>query len=819
MALQGFDEAYYLQAKLAALVVDHPEWDGKTAADLKTVMQNLGMTPEQHYMEHGYKEGLQPNAYFNAAEYTAAKAQQLFDKGLYMTVADAKAAFEAAWPGNPYEHYIRHGADEDINPSNAFDASSYMAAKLASLQAADPAKWGETTVEQLTDIFIEQGFTPLTHYMEYGREEGIAVVEVPADEQVNPDSTGGTPGETFTLTKDEDNIVGTRDDDTINAPTKGGVSTLGAVDRVDGGDGDDTMSVTVTGAIDPASIKNVENIELRSVAAGASIDLSNAQGVEKVTVAESTGTITVSGVGTIDTFEVSNQTQDVTIEDGKATKLDLTLDGFKADYNDDNDKATALDLTVSGSETAFAFGATAIKNITVDAAGKNVLETLEQLSVENLVVSGSGSVDFVDGHTALKTLDASANEGGVTAAVDATATKVTGGTGDDNVEYTEAVANTAVVKLGDGDDRVALADVTKGAAIDGGGGDNDSLGLSAAAFVTVNGGAFGDAGRALLTNFENLAITERLADGSVYDLDNFGSFTSFTTLGLNVGDGSVLQNVKAGVDVNVNLGNNNSGVLDIQLKDATGSSDALNLILSGTNDAANQVAQFKAEGIETLNVDVKGDEDATVEKIELDLTADTTKLQTLNLTGDAKAEFTADAGQAALKTVDASGNKAGAVIDVSSIETVTVTGTAKADTITLQNKATVTGGDGKDGFVLMAGSDAVSVSTITDFGKDDKLVFDTNFEAALGDAFDYGNPDANSLKDVIEAANADAGNNAQWFAYKGNTYITMDHADDAVAEIAAVDTVIKLTGVYDLKGSGEAGSANFELAEDATVPA
>ncbi len=210
MALQGFDKTYYLNAKLAALQTTYPEWASKTAADLEAYFANVGLTAEDHYNLYGWKEGLGPNAYFDAEEYKLAKATAMFDDNLYLSVGDALAAFEAAWGDqDPYLHYLQYGAAEGINPSNDFDSSDYLAAKLAALQA-DPetaAEWAGKTVDDLEDVFEAAGLTPLTHFVLYGENEGLAAPPVPEDEQVTPGSEiPPVEGETLTLTESVDNV-------------------------------------------------------------------------------------------------------------------------------------------------------------------------------------------------------------------------------------------------------------------------------------------------------------------------------------------------------------------------------------------------------------------------------------------------------------------------------------------------------------------------------------------------------------------------------------------------------------------------------------
>lgn len=206
MALEGFNKEYYLNAKLEALQADpatSAEWQGRDTAALESLLRSdYGLTPEQHYVRYGYQEDLAPNAYFDADEYVRAKAQSMVENDGYANVADARAAFESAWQGTPYQHYLQYGASEGINPSNDFDASAYYQEKLADLQS-DPetsAAWAGATVEDVKASLSEAGLTPLGHFIEYGRQEGLTAPDVPAAEAVSVEGAWAEIPESRVLT-------------------------------------------------------------------------------------------------------------------------------------------------------------------------------------------------------------------------------------------------------------------------------------------------------------------------------------------------------------------------------------------------------------------------------------------------------------------------------------------------------------------------------------------------------------------------------------------------------------------------------------------
>ncbi len=204
-----FDESYYLKAKLAQLkAVGEKDGNGNdyTLATLKKAIADNGMTPEEHYNAYGRSEGVNPNAYFNEAEYLQAKLEQLHSvnetdaHGNPYTLTTLKEAIAniGLTPAEHYELYGSHETNKDgtlINPSNAFDANAYAAAKLHQLQhgtAEERAAWADKTPADVMDAIRDAGMSPVTHYMTYGAAEANAgkvpmVQTVPSEQRVAND--------------------------------------------------------------------------------------------------------------------------------------------------------------------------------------------------------------------------------------------------------------------------------------------------------------------------------------------------------------------------------------------------------------------------------------------------------------------------------------------------------------------------------------------------------------------------------------------------------------------------------------------------------
>ncbi len=390
MALQGFDKAYYLGEKLAALQATESEWVGKTTDFLETVLSNVyGLTAEEHYMQYGWQEGLAPNQYFNAEEYKLAKAQQLFDGGNYLTVESALAAFEDAWQQDPYQHYIQYGAGESINPSNDFDASQYFADKLAQLQASDPDTYGDWTADQVEAAFFDAGLTAVEHFMLYGQDEGLTVTVVPADEQVNAGDSTPTAGEVFTLTTGIDDgadFTGGAGNDTFKAVVDGTTAanaTLTALDSLDGGAGNDVLNINNISALandktdlSVATIKNIETINIQAVGDISNIDGASTAGIDEVDFSSISGLTTVNTTKSVDTLVKAAATTDVNVSGAT---------GF---------------ISVIGGKDVAVTDATAAKAITVgniaaggDAAGSITVTDTNNTGANAIVVEGGTDVN------------------------------------------------------------------------------------------------------------------------------------------------------------------------------------------------------------------------------------------------------------------------------------------------------------------------------------------------------------------------------------------------------------------------------------------
>lgn len=746
MALQGFNETYYLGVKLAALQATKTSWVGKTTADVTAAFTAAGLTAEQHYTTYGYKESLAPNAEFNAAEYTAAKATQLFQNDVtskYASVAAAQTAFLAAWTGDVYQHYLQFGAAENVNPSNAFDESSYYASKLAALKAdpATSAAWATKTVTDLQASFKAAGFTALTHYELYGKTEGIAITAVPASEQV---TAIGTTGTAFTLTTDPDNIAGTVNDDTIAAyvnyakgsPNATASSTLTGVDVVAGGGGTDTLNITVDGVLDNsnaavalpgADISAVKVLNVRNLAT------SNAGG-DILTINAST----ISGLTSLNVDRSTSEVDFTNVASGASIGVKgngTVVNGItRATYVA---AATAATLNVSGGTTggAITLVGPAVTTVTINStgaantvAGIAAPATTTAVNINattNLVTGGitgvaAGTTITVSGAATSVDLGAIAANattvnaagltlGGITATLGAVTDKVTGGLGNDVITTGGIVLTTGSVAAGDGT--------------------ADKLIVTAAADVAA-------APAAKYTGFE----IEQNNVAAVLDASLVAGITSVV---INNAGASGFLNLNATQAGAVSALQSTAGST-LALKDATGLSDVISI--TGTTKVAAtavNITDLIVTGVETLKY-----------------TNSATAASTLSLAG---------AGSTGLTTITVAGAN-GVTLDIAAAGT-----PAHATTLTAINASGLTAqATGTNTFTLqdtVGGHALANGLTVTGSAGDDLFSFTTTDTLAAG---------------VVATINAGAGNDgitatiAQLYS-AGLGYLVVDGGANATA--------------------------------------
>ena len=471
--------------------------------------------------------------------------------------------------------------------------------------------------------------------------------------------------------------------------------------------------------------------------------------------------------------------------------------------------STATALNVNGSDTLTAVGST--------------LTSLKTIKVTETAGLNLGTTTL----TNVESVDTTGTTGAVTVAIDGTKATYAGGAGVDTVSVTgTAGAVDKAINLGAGNDSLNLSTLTAVPAIKAGlvieGGDGtDTLVLKAVDAATLSAGP---AFEAQINGFEKLEVAVAGAATTV-DLDNLDDINYVISNGSTAG---ALKLDKMLNNATVELKANHVAGIEVALKDATGTADAVNLVANAATTT--DIGLVTVAGVETINVTANDTDVSTTVAVStntLTLKADTAA--TVNVTGAGNLVLNLDAASVKVASVDASAATGSLTVDLatqSSGVAVTVTGGAGKDTLKASDGATakadvlvggagddilhagsngakLTGGAGNDLFVVSVGNkEAHTYTSITDFQAGDllqltgatsfgKLAATLNAETAVFS--DY----VTAAMEQAESAAFAGAHDAVWFSFNGNSYVVVEQ-DTNVGFTNGADTVVQLAGVANL---------------------
>jgi hypothetical protein len=599
-------------------------------------------------------------------------------------------------------------------------------------------------------------------------------------------------------------------------------------------------------------------------------------GGKNVTVAAGTGAVSVVGSKLVSVSVTGGNVSALNSIDngaGKTTMTSVTLNSVDTDASIRGDGVSSLTLSgaTSAARTTTITNATANHALTINAAGtgytsagskitskvvdtaatsltvntsaKSAIDASGSTAVKSVTLTGAGSLSLTPMGATVTTIDGSAATGNLSlGSLNAAATTIKTGAGADSFTVNAAVKS--VVDAGAGNDIVTLgADAVAGTTINLGAG-NDSLlqggtatvlASTTAATTVIDGGDGTDVVAAALINAANAAQFKNfegldLSGNSNLDIDLMTGST-VTLLALNgkaAATTGIVTNVAAGVGLTV-AGDNSAGVkTEIDLKDASGSSDAFTVTFAGAAaSSAPASANVKAgvvqlDGIENVTVASAGGSNTWNS-----ITLQDTKLKTVTVTGSQKLDLSFNAsgtnvsGKGGVNLIDASAATGKLNINTTNIVEdgalgLTVKGGSANDTITLAHFAMVNAGAGDDTIVASAEGDVLTggagadtfnltasvagaagaanavITEITDLTAGDTLVLGgaTTFNATKV-ALDTT---VTNLDAAFTLASA-AANTVTWFTYGTTTYLVVN---DGTAGASAGDIIVKLDGVSDL---------------------
>ena len=511
----------------------------------------------------------------------------------------------------------------------------------------------------------------------------------------------------------------------------------------------------------------------------------------------------------------------------KATKISVT----DVDFGTSNNISTSVENVDFSMNYKFKEDSSDAQLTAALAAANAKNLTLHAKADKKAFFTYSGATDklvkaVIDGDAKNLTLDLSAQA----ALKDIDASAFTGNFAELYVKNTE----NSTFKLGSGDDVVKLNLSTtptdqKKQTIDGGAG-TDLLLVSKAIAVA------GASSQVTIRNFESLKIDGQLATNDVINMSNWTGFTHLTLSHSGSGDlttgDATIENMQNGSTITIE-GKKIANEVTLKVKDATtGTDDTLNLVLDPKANTAGiqNDGNFIIENVETVNITSKADTAKTAGASNLiklktgAAAADT--LKAITVKGDIATKLVLDATATKVKTVDASALEGKFTFDSTAhlADKAVIKGGAKDDTITFASTmaTTVTGGAGKDTFVINKGIDPVTfaaskTSTITDFTKGDTLKIGGSTAAVTQDKIvkyeTSGSLDfANNFKEALKAA---GDQKVAYFTYRDpdsnstDTYVVKSNGADAVAD--PNDYVVKLSGAIDLSNATITTSGNDTL--------
>jgi hypothetical protein len=408
----------------------------------------------------------------------------------------------------------------------------------------------------------------------------------------------GSTGTTFTLTTGVDTtITGGTGDDTYIADNTGADVTSTA-DALNGGDGTDTINIYSDGAA--GALPALTSIEVANIYdQNATLTLTSNSWDSVTTVNEIRGDgsilnlgdkVTTVGLTDLVVAGIAGTTNDTVVAfDAALTSATLNLSGITAAgaAADENIALTGAALTtltvnVTSDSTFDVLDAAAATSITLNATGA-LTTTVATTGTATLTITGAGAVDVGALDADINTVTATANTGGLTAAIGANVdTVLTGSAGNDTI-----TAGTT--------DALVTADAL---AVNAGDGTGDILIVVEAADISST------ADGARYTNFETLRVSASQAVSQV------AGITALQLTGANTQTYSGLNATNAG---NVQVRGNETSAT-FSLTTATGTTDALTLKM-GTGTAATAatslVTGVTVTGFETLNIQENGGATAT----------------------------------------------------------------------------------------------------------------------------------------------------------------------------------------------------------------
>lgn len=544
-----FDAKVYMANKLAQLKATEPTVDW-TEEKLTKVMEENGFKGDEgayaHFTQFGEAENVSPNELFDVKEYLAAKANQLNSMnvdGKEWTEVSVMDAIKAAGMNSAWEHYVKFGSAEGINPSNDFNAEGYILAKTRLMNEMNEGGRSNWTVAEVKAAFAENGLSALEHYNLFGQAEFKAAnketelakaIEVTDKVEINDTFDPYTGAETYATLIDalaaqkegslavKYTITAAADAGDVTVAQQAGLAALLAgatpaitttptyhlVDTVDALTA--VSSTILMGSNDGYDISD----SLANVAAGAD-GLVNHAKVATAKVAFGAKGVSEDGKTAADVVTTTVKYDDI---DGKNDPITIEHADKAVSPTEWTNKGDAVVSVDASAETATAtinlgsMFTTTLDNVTFNAIGGKGADTITAHVNGGVLIGGAG-VDALTGGAGVDvfaytatTFDALKLEAGATGDTISTFT-----TGTDSIQLTKAI-EALLTTTGD---KINLVAASSGTLTAGDGArliiNNGKLILDQSGDTTATGGSLTDAANddiVILTGINDLVVAD-----------------------------------------------------------------------------------------------------------------------------------------------------------------------------------------------------------------------------------------------------------------------------------------------------------------------
>ena len=441
-----FNAKDYLANKLVQLKAVDPEGNW-TAESLTKVLEENGYKGDdgayKHFTDFGMDENVSPNALFNVSEYLAAKAEQLNAMGFEGKNWSAASVYDAikAAGMNVWEHYEQFGSKEGINPSNSFNAESYIAAKTKLMNETQEGGRANWTIAEVKAAFEENGLSALDHYNLFGQDEFKAA----GKETALADAIKVADADKVTADSTFDPFSGVQTYATTQA----------ALDAQEAGSLAENYAIKdATGTVDVTVEQQAGLADLLAGATPAFTDTVKYHLIDTVAAIAGASTIVLTGstdgYAIADTLANAIAGSDGLVNGAKAVTADVAL-GAKADdvatttlkYDDIDGKDAShivlakaevnalgkAEIVIDATDSAVALVGADSKGFDVDTAN----DALDGTAISGLTYKfvGTAHDDFLKVGTGFASVDGGAGNDAITARSSAVAVTLIGGQGAD----------------------------------------------------------------------------------------------------------------------------------------------------------------------------------------------------------------------------------------------------------------------------------------------------------------------------------------------------------------------------------------------------